>query len=112
MAEVENFEHEIGEALTGLMRSIDAEYEAMPEAELEKRWHFRYKTERSLAWNMYEFHDLLSLYAGSCRRWEEIHNGHSLVVERVRDKYILPKIREFEALVRERLSNEEGREDG
>jgi hypothetical protein len=41
------------------------------------------------------FYDMLRLYAGQCRRWEEHHNGSCCVVERVRDTYIMPKVREF-----------------
>lgn len=42
------------------------------------------------------------MYARSCQRWEEIHNGYVCVVERVRDKYIIPKIKEFEQIVYEK----------
>lgn len=97
-------EKDIGNALMGLMHRIDIEYDEMTQEDLESRWHFRYDPESSLTWNMYLFHDYLSLYAGSCRRWEEKHNGHCCVVERVRDKYIIPKIKEFEKIVRDQVS--------
>jgi hypothetical protein len=38
---------------------------------------------------------MLNLYAGRCRRWEEMHHGSMSVVERVRDAYMMPKIKEF-----------------
>jgi hypothetical protein len=38
---------------------------------------------------------MLNLYAGRCRRWEEMHHGSMSVVERVRDAYMMPKIRAF-----------------
>ena len=94
-------EDDIGKAITGLMRSIDADYQEMTEADLADRWFFKFDPDASLERNMYLFHDRLTLYAGSCRRWEEMHNGSMCVVERVRDKYIMPKIREFVALIRE-----------
>ncbi|WP_306147271.1 MULTISPECIES: hypothetical protein [unclassified Roseibium] len=93
-------EEDIGKAITGIMRSIDAEYEQMTEADLASRWHFKFDPERSMEANMYLFYDYLALYAGSCRRWEERHNGNCCVVERVRDKYVMPKIREFAEQVR------------
>lgn len=36
-----------------------------------------------------------SLYAHFCEKWEEQKNGRCCVVERVRDKYLMPKIKEF-----------------
>lgn len=68
------------------------------------RWYFQWEPERSMTWNIYKFHGCLSLYGGSCRRWEEMHNGHVCVVERVRDKYLMPKIKEFERMLRSRLA--------
>ena len=64
-------EDDIGKALTGLVRAFDAEYAEMSEADLEGRWHFKFDPNKSIIANMYNFHDLLTLYAGSCRRWEE-----------------------------------------
>jgi len=93
-------EDEIGRALSGMMRAFTAEYEQMQEVDLEDRWHFKFNPALSLERTLYEFHGMLTLYAGSCRRWEEMHNGRSCVVERVRDKYIMPKIREFAAQIR------------
>ena len=93
-------EEDIGKAITGMLRSIDAEYEQMTEEDLASRWCFTFDPERSMEVNMYLFYDRLALYAGSCRRWEEKHNGSCCVVERVRDKYLMPKIREFAEHVR------------
>lgn len=94
-------EDDIGKAITGLMRSIDAEYQQMSQADLEARWHFEFDPEKSLETNLYLFHDRLALYAGSCRRWEERHNGSCCVVERVRDKYIMPRIRDLAEIIRQ-----------
>lgn len=85
----------IGEVLTGLARSFDDELAAMPEASLEQHWHFRWDASNAVEWNVYRFHDLLGLYGRVCRRWEERHHGSCCVVERVRDKYLMPKIRVF-----------------
>jgi hypothetical protein len=94
----------IGEVLTGILRRAEAEYQTMTQADLEHRWYFQYNPDRSIAWNIYSFHGCLALYGGSCRRWEEIHNGSECVVERVRDKYLMPKIKAFEQLLRSQLS--------
>lgn len=96
-------EDDIGNLLTGMAKAFDDEYRAMSQDELEQRWFFEYDPAFSVSWNIYKFHDCLGLYSRSCRKWEEIHNGHSCVVERVRDTYLLPKIREFEATLREHM---------
>lgn len=92
---------EIGAALTGILDAFTSEYETMNEEDLRARWYFKWDADASLEWNHYSFHDCLSLYARSCRRWETIHNGHRSVVERVRDKYLMPKIRDFMEQVRQ-----------
>ena len=65
------------------------------EKELENYWFFEYDKTLSKESNLYEFTKLLSLYKDYCMRWEEHHNGSVCVVERVRDKYLLPKISIF-----------------
>ena len=81
---------------TGMLQRAQDELVAISDpAELERFWFFRYNTERSAAANLYEFNEMLDLYRRKCRRWEEIHNGSSCVVERVRDQYLMPKIKEF-----------------
>lgn len=95
---------DIGKALTGMLRHIESEYQAMTEVDLAQRWYFKYEPEKPVWWNMYQFHGCLTLYGGSCRRWEEMHNGSMCVVERVRDKYLLPKIKEFERTVERQLT--------
>jgi hypothetical protein len=86
---------EIGAVLTGLVARADAELYAKQEAELEENWFFKWDEARSVEWNTYLFSDLLEMYKRTCRRWEEKHNGSCCVVERVRDKYVMPKVREF-----------------
>lgn len=100
---VEITDADIGNVLTGIMRRVEVEYHMMTEAELERHWYFRFEPKSTLAWNMYQFNSCLTLYGGSCRRWEEIHNGSCCVVERVRDKYLMPKIKEFEQTLRNSL---------
>ena len=91
---------DIGDALTGMIQRFDDELYALTDEELRERWYFKFEPERSLERNIYNFHGTLTIYGRSCRRWEEKHNGSCCVVERVRDKYLMPKIREFAALVR------------
>ena len=88
-------EEEIGKALSGMMRSFDAEYREMSEADLDGKWLYKHDPDLPIELTMYRFLSMLTLYSGSCRRWEEMHNGSGCVVERVRDKYTLPKIKEF-----------------
>lgn len=97
-------EEDIGNAFAGIRQRMDAEYAAMSQADLERKWHFRFDPEKSLTLTLYEFNDALDSYRWSCRRWEEMHNGMTCVVERVRDTYLLPKIREFEAQLRIKIA--------
>lgn len=95
------------EALDGVFIGIlAAEREELREmadpAGLERYWFFKYDPDASLAWNAYQFHSMLDLYKGKCRRWEEMHNGNQSVVERVRDRYLMPKIREWLEITRAR----------
>lgn len=70
-------------------------------AELERFWFFKYEPKNSMEWNTYQFYSMLNLYQNKCRRWEEMHNGYCCVVERVRDTYLMPKIKEWLSVVRE-----------
>ena len=84
----------------GIVGAANAELKLMTKADLERYWHFRWNGSASLEANLYEFHDLLDLYGDFCRRWEELHNGRYCIVERVRDTYLMPKIRAFADQVR------------
>ncbi|TAM33796.1 MAG: hypothetical protein EPN61_18120 [Burkholderiaceae bacterium] len=86
--------------LDGLVESGNAELRDMSQAGLESYWFFRWDDKHSLEQNIYEFHDMLELYGSWCRRWEEMHRGSCCVVERVRDTYLMPKIRELAARIR------------
>jgi hypothetical protein len=88
--------NDIATVLTGMVNRFNEELFALDEEQLRARWYFRYEWDNSIHWNMYQFFDHLELYRSSCRRWEEHHNGYVCVVERVRDKYLMPKIKEFE----------------
>ena len=93
--EKEVTEKGIGKVITALSQSFDDELYSKEAAELEEYWFFAWDDKFSLEVNTYHFYDLLKLYGSFCRRWEEKHNGSMCVVERVRDKYLMPKIREF-----------------
>lgn len=97
---------DLADVLGGFVQRIEAEYQTMSEEELRERWYFNFDGEKSLTWNIYQFTGMLDLYKRSCRRWEEMHNGHCCVVERVRDKYLMPKIKEFEDDVRAKIASE------
>lgn len=92
---IEVTEKDIDDVVTALHRSFSDELHATPPDGLDRYWFFCWDATKSTEWNTYQFHDLLKLYGAQCRRWEEHHNGISCVVERVRDKYLMPKIREF-----------------
>ena len=86
---------DLEKTMTAILDSSNKELFEKKESELEEYWFFKWDVSATLEWNLYQFHDLLKLYGNFCRRWEEKHHGHVCVVERVRDKYLMPKIREF-----------------
>lgn len=88
-------EKELHNVITTLSNAFDAELYSKNVSELEEYWHFRWDENASLEVNMYHFHEMLKLYEYFCNRWEEHHNGSICIVERVRDKFLMPKIREF-----------------
>jgi len=88
-------EEDFKDALVAMAESFDKELREKNKDELEEYWFFKWEETRSIDSNIYNFYDLLKIYAGQCRRWEEHHNGCCCVVERVRDTYIMPKIKEF-----------------
>lgn len=86
---------DIAAVLQGLVKSFESDIAAMAQADLERHWHFEWNPSKSIEANTYQFHRMLELYGGFCRRWEERHHGSCCVVERVRDAYLMPKIRSF-----------------
>ena len=93
---------QLGDALVSLAAKFDEELFAKKETELDAAyWHFKWDASKSLEANLYNFTRMLDLYRLFCRRWEEHHGGHCCVVERVRDKYLMPKIKAFAQVVRD-----------
>ena len=90
---------DIASVLSGILERADDELISTKNEDLEKYFYFRYDENRSKEWNLYKFSDALEMYKERCRRWEEFHYGSSCVVERVRDKYLMPKIKDFLAKV-------------
>lgn len=89
------------EVFTGILtRSQDELRTITDPTELERFWFFKYDPKASMEWNAYQFHSMLDLYKNKCRRWEELHNGSCCVVERVRDQYLMPKIREWITIIK------------
>jgi hypothetical protein len=81
--------------LTSIVSRFDQEIIALTEEELRARWYFTYDPSSSKEWNAYQFFQMLEMYRKTCRQWEDHHHGYMCIVERVRDKYLMPKIREF-----------------
>ena len=97
---------DIDKVLTSLNQSFSDELFAKKEPELEDYWHFKWDETASTAWNTYQFFSMLELYKSFCQRWEEHHNGSCCIVERVRDKYLIPKIKFFVDVFRHREEGE------
>lgn len=81
--------------MTDIVRAGQERMKTLKQEELEQFWFFKYDTAQTPAQNLYEFNKMLDLYKRKCRQWEEMHNGYQCVVERVRDTYLMPKIKEF-----------------
>lgn len=81
--------------ITSLSSKIDDELFLKDKDGLEEYWHFQFSDKKKATDNMYEFYHMLKLYEHFCRRWEDHHNGSCCVVERVRDQYLMPKIKQF-----------------
>lgn len=90
-----NKQNKFKDALTTLAIKFDNELINLKQEDLEQYWFFKWDDKLSVDKNTYKFTDLLNLYRGQCRRWEEYNNGSGMVVERVRDTYLMPKIEEF-----------------
>lgn len=95
MSEPTLTKEDIAELTGDLVRRADEELFALSEDELHGRWWFRWNDHLSPESNLYEFSQALEAHSRECRRWETHHNGHVCVVERVRDKYLWPHIKEF-----------------
>ena len=94
---------DIAAVFQGILGRAQDELKTMTQAELERFWFFTYDNAKSYEYNLYLFQDYLDLYRRKCRQWEEMHNGSMCVVERVRDTYLMPKIREFVATHNQRV---------
>jgi len=88
-------EKEIGDTITAINKTVDTELLGKTKEQLDEYWHFEWEDSDTLEQNLYNFHDMLELYGSFCNQWEEAKNGSCCIVERVRDKYLMPKIREF-----------------
>ena len=85
----------IATVLSSLMTADHEALKVATQEDLEDYWFFHYDTSQSNAWNLYQFHSLLDIYRRRCRTWEDLHHGSCCVVERVRDRYLMPKIEQF-----------------
>ena len=81
--------------LLSLAKSFTEDLLSLSADEIAAEWYWRWEEDRSQEWNTYQFCDAINMHKRRCRRWEEHHNGSCCVVERVRDKYVMPRIREF-----------------
>jgi hypothetical protein len=85
----------IREVLSNLMVYVTDETMALDQDALAAKWFWQWEKDRSVEHNACEFNDDLEAYKRRCRKWEEYHNGSGCVVERVRSKYLVPRVREF-----------------
>jgi len=85
----------IKDAVNKINDIFDQDLHDKTREQLEDNWLFKWRDPVSLEENLYEFFDMLELYKYSCSQWEEEKNGHVCIVGRVRDKYVMPKIKEL-----------------
>jgi hypothetical protein len=108
----EDFKKNFDETIRAISDKFDKELFEKTQGQLEDYWHFKWNDSESIPINIYEFHGMLELYRKFCRRWEEHHNGSCCVVERVRDKYLMPKIQEFWVELWQRAMSKQSEEKG
>jgi len=94
----------LGEVITNLATSLDDALMALSADEIASEWYWSWDKHRSIEWNIYNFSDMLEMHKRRWRRWEERHNGCCCVVERVRDKHVMPRVREFLAALAAHLN--------
>jgi uncharacterized membrane protein YccC len=88
-------EKDLGDVITNLVSGFQQELYQKSKEQLKSEWYWKWDAKKSIERNLYEFTDMLDLHRDMARRWEEHHNGSCCVVERVRDEYLMPRIREF-----------------
>jgi len=86
---------DVVDVIANLAIRSEVELQDKTKDQLEEYWLFKWDESLPVEWNVYEFVDLLDLYRDKCMWWEEQHNGSCCVVERVRDQYLMPKIKAF-----------------
>lgn len=101
-----DFDKALSDVMTAIVEGGQRELQGKSQEELEEYWFFQFDPKVAPEENLYEFTDLLDLYSRHVRRWEEHHHGSCCVVERVRDKYLMPKIRQFVADIRSQFDTE------
>ncbi|WP_295436726.1 hypothetical protein [Thiolapillus sp.] len=81
--------------LNKIVSSSESKLRAMSAEEIAAEWWWQWDKKRGVEWNTYAFCKVLEMHKERWRRWKEMHNGSCCVVERVRDKYVMPRVREF-----------------
>lgn len=93
-------ENDLNNVFTDLLKKSRDKLISTKKEDLRKNYfHFEWDDNYSKTWNIYQFSSALESYKRNCRDWETHHNGYSCVVERVRDEYLYPVIKEFEELL-------------
>lgn len=85
------------EVCGGILDRENAKLLALSQEQILALWHWRWNEKEYVETNIYGFCEALALYKRCYTQWEIHHNGVSGVVGRVRDKYLMPRIREFQA---------------
>jgi hypothetical protein len=86
---------EIEKAMKGFVEKSEADLLAMSADEIANEWWWTWLEWRTIEWNTYSFSSTLESHKRRWRKWEEHHHGSCCVVKRVRNKYVMPRIREF-----------------
>lgn len=95
--------NDIKEILSAMNSSFKESLSALTEKEVYDQWYFAWDANATGSDNIYEFYQSLRVYEFRCREWEEAHYGRSLIVERVHKKFLAPRIKEFEAMLKKHL---------
>lgn len=86
---------DLGTAIADIAKALQSQLFAQSENDIRDAWHWSWDGKLSAEQNLYDFFRMLDVHASRARQWEEYHNGFLCVVERVREKYIMPRIQQL-----------------
>ena len=92
----------IKDVCNSIIKKADKELYSKTKKELEEYFYFDFNKAQDNVYSYYKFFQALEIYRNFCEQWEEYHNGSIMVVERVRNNYLIPKIWRFRKYINQK----------